>query len=83
MKVKELIEGLQQLDQNRDIVIQNRDGDIFVYDIACIVQAYEDQGDILTEYEGDRISEEDLEDLNKGQIKYIATHDPVYIIKPN
>lgn len=46
--------------------------------ISIIFQAYENKGDIFAEYEGDRISEEDIEDLSKEQIKYIATHDPVY-----
>lgn len=84
MKVKELVERLQNLDQNREITIQNRDGEIYAYSIGSVFQAYENQGDIFAEYEGDRISEEDIEELNlsKENIKYIATHDPVYIIKP-
>lgn len=81
MIVKELIEILKKLDQNRVIEIQNRDGDIFTYNIDSVITAYEDSGNIIVKY-NNVLHEDDLEDLSKENLRFIVLNDPVYVIQP-
>ncbi len=81
MKVKKLIKELKKLNQNLDILIRSRDGEIFSYDISHVIKAYENNGNHVLEFEG-HLTEEWLEDLSKEDIKYIALHKPCYVIIP-
>ena len=82
MKVKKLIKELQKLNPNRDILTRTRDGELIAYDISHIIQAYENNGKTLVEFDGD-LSEEDLENSDKQDIKYIALNKPCYLILPD
>ena len=80
MTVKELITKLQILNQDREILIQDRES--YSYDIVSILSSYVDEGESILEYDGEFPSNEDLEDLSKSDRKYLKENDPVYIIIP-
>ena len=82
MKVKKLIKELQKLKPNQNILTRTRDGELIAYDISHIIQAYENNGRTLVEFEGE-LSEEDLENCGKEDIRHIALNKPCYLILPD
>lgn len=82
MTVKDLIAKLQKLDLEKEILIQNRDGDVFSYGIDNIISAYvDDMGSTILEVDGE-ITPEDYLDLNEEDSEFIEQNEYCYIITP-
>lgn len=82
MIVKDLIAKLQKLDLEKEILIQNRDGDVFSYGIDNIISAYvDDMGSTILEFDGE-IAPEDYSDLNEEDSEFIEENESCYIITP-